>query len=404
MNVKKEVSKLNELSMLNKKTRAKLSFVAGDYKIETEKLVKRISPYSKVGVVAFSKTYTGLGKEIVKVITGAGSKTVSLIMPEKYSDSVDYASLLFNLPEDVRLIIVLDRELMRSSTYFSGIRDIPILYIPQDAFFYKTLDDVLFFRNGGKTEKIVCNCEKHVVIDQSLLSLSDTALLYAHIVSKTVAIFDYKLYKTITGEKINKSVISNMLSTIKDTVNVMNYKPCDRDLVLALNCLKTDLINFISNGELFSFSAEVFCGRLLMGKSDFYSIELASAIKILAYYSDFFGAKEAFPIFPNYNKRVEEVAYKIKMSEKELADSFIKHTDGFFNNKNKYFDAINALKQDAKKAFDVVSNLKSTYLTLGGKEFFGLEENLISTAVKSSGDVPFYFNGMTVLRELGILD
>lgn len=404
MNAVKEISKLNDLVSTSKKTGGKITFISGDYKTETEKLIKKICPYSKVGLVGFSKTYQSYGKEIVDELKKTGSKTVSLIMPDKYSDSVDYASLLFNFPEDVRLLIVFDRELMRSCTYFSGIRNVPILYIPKDFFFYKSLDDVLFFRNGGKTEKIICRSNKYVLFDENFISCDGLEMVYAHIVSKIVALFDYKIYKTIKGERANKTVISTALSIIKETIDIMNVKIEERGKFLAINALKIELMNFITGAELFSYSAEVFTGKLLASKSDFYSIELASAIKILAYYSDFFSAKEAFPVFPNYNKRVEEVSYVLRLSEKELADAFIKHTDDFFKNKSLYFKTIDSLKDSAKRAFDVVANLKSTYLTLGGKEYFGLDEDQLYDAVRFSGDVPFYFNGMTVLRELGILD
>lgn len=403
MNVVKEISKLNDLA-LSKKNSGSIKFISGDYKKETEKLVREICPYSKVAIVAFSSTYRKYGKEVVSVLAKAGSKTVSLMMPDKYSDSVDYAGLLFNIPEDARLVIVFDRELMHVATYFSNVRDVPVLFIPKDIVFYKSLDDVLYFRNGGKTDKIVCKSEKYILFDENFVSYDNLALIYAHVVSKTVALFDYKIYKSITGERKNTTAIGGLLSAIKDIIDIMSYAEKERGKVLAINSIKTELFNYLSGGELFSYSAEVFTAKLLIGKSDFYSIELASAIKILAYYSDFFGSKEAYPVFPNYNKRVEDVAGIIKVSEKELADAFIAHTDGFFKNKEKYFNAINAMSSDAVKAFDVVANLKSTYLALGGKQNFGLTEELLYEGVRYSGDVPFYFNGMTVLRELGILD
>ena len=404
MNIIKEISKLNDLIGSVRRKKSELNLVCGNYNQEIVSILKKVCPYSKVGLISFSKTYQNMGKELVKTISLAGCKTVSLIMPEKYSDSIDYAGLLFNLPEDVRCIITLDRELCHVATYFSGVREVPVIYFAREGLIYKSLDDVVFFKNGGSTEKIDCGSQKYVVIDPNFIKENELSHIFAHIVSKTVALFDYKIYKSLIGEKVNKSILSNLLDTISDTIKIMDVPITERWQKLMLNCIKIEILNYLSCGELFSYSAEVYSGKLLSGKSDFYSIELASAIKILAYYSDFFGCTEAFPVFPNYNLRAETVANVTKISEKNLLDSFIMHTDRFFKSKEKYFNVINSLKQDAEKAFDVAVKLKSTYLTLGGKESFGISEELLFEGIRFSGDVPFFFNGMTILRELGILE
>ena len=404
MNIIKEISKLNDLIGSVRRKKSELNIVCGNYNQEIVSILKKVCPYSKVGLISFSKTYQNMGKELVKTISLVGCKTVSLIMPEKYSDSIDYAGLLFNLPEDVRCIITLDRELCHVATYFSGIREVPMIYLAKESLIYKSLDDVIFIKNGGKTEKITCDSQKYLVVDPDFIKENDLSRMFAHVVSKTVAVFDYKIYKSLMGEKVNKTILSNLIATIGDTVKIMDVPIDERLQTLMLNCIKIEILNYLSDGELFSYSSEVYAGKILSGKSDFYSIELGAAIKILAYYSDFFGSTEAFPVFPNYNLRAETVASIIKISEKDLLDAFILHTDRFFKEKEKYFSVINSLCQDAEKAFDVAVKLKSTYLTLGGKESFGISEELLFEGIRFSGDVPFFFNGMTVLREIGILE
>ena len=183
----KAVSTLNMVKK-NFEDKSKLKFLSGELKVALNQIIKVTAPFSKVAFVATEKGYEKYFNKISQVVKESGCKYFGLAVSGSEIETAIGIAELFNLPEDVRLIITTDAEVSKKVTYYASITKIPVVIIPTTCNAREYLSPEILIKSGRSIDKVKLNVDKYVVFDKNYLTDIDLLSLYCHIVSKLVAV------------------------------------------------------------------------------------------------------------------------------------------------------------------------------------------------------------------------
>jgi hypothetical protein len=124
--------------------------------------IDKKAPHGKI-VIFFSEKFDfnfayNLGEQLSN-----NNKVVYYLKSEKEPFSIDNLCHLFNLHEDIRLSISLDSNSIKTATYFSVVRNIPLIYITNN-FEVDQVNNSLLIKNGEEIDIINSNIVKEIIM------------------------------------------------------------------------------------------------------------------------------------------------------------------------------------------------------------------------------------------------
>ena len=385
-------TKIHELNTIsgNLGVSARVKFYAGDL----SGVVTTVAPYARVAVLYAKTSFSENGKTFTEILKKSGVKPLNFIMPENAALNLENVFDVIGVPDDVRAVVCFDHELINIAAYIATIFKIPFIYNLNSV----NTDGVLpvkvpFYLGDGrkKADLFSVDCAFHVALDIPENGAND-AEQYVNVISKMIALADYRVKLEILGGKPDKAAYD----LIKDAVMKVFAKPLSGENS-AFYGLVTEIANVASDGEIICNSAD-YCFKRLIGFKTEKGLTFALMQKILKLYALCAEKKEVPFSVPDYNERVIELAAITESDDGAFLKGLLKQRR-FYKKKA----GIDALKEAfCKEFFSQVNALKKaeeTFIALGGKQCEDFAPHI--KALKLCGDLPNTFNFMSVVRESG---
>lgn len=438
--------KLNEIYAEKCRTNPRPLPLVRFYQGETKKKLYEIaSSLAPQGVVVALTTENGneeTTKDVTEGLRGACSKILSVKIPEK-TDAVRAAASVLRAAEDARLIVTAEYSLIPLARYAAKISGLTFVYVMRTGETDGLLSPRLFLKNGNRTDCFFSDARTRVIIDTDKIcagesfcesggekggkdknasSAEETAFtekriaapLFAKLAGKIPALADYRARLLATGEKPNAEAYGLLREAVKD--GYIAYTKKDREILPSLiyDSLLGEIADFLSDGELCSFSALRFAEFLLAGE------KRLSADLILELYARISGVyalytsplAEGLLEIPDYRARAHELAEMTGTDEGVFLKGLLKQTE-ILNRYGENADNItDKLFEELSKQNASASSVRSTFVAYG-KEVSGgetgdsetrLSEEKLKKAIKLAGDSPFGINAMSFAREKGVTE
>lgn len=377
----------------------KIDFRCGNYVEETIKILSEVCPYGKVATLYFNGTYTGLGKSFSEALKRAGFKPVSVILPDDFSDDINCFKKLFVLPEDVRAVITFDTNLMHAVKYFTSVKNIVGVFVLQDFLDTSFISPKVTLLNGNITESVTCKASQYIVLDKNLYNV-DKPLIFSVVASYCVALIDYKIYCKIHSKRYVKSASDLLQSAINSALAIFKNSAEEQSDLLIYSLFTTEIANLMSGGDILSVTSVNSVRRILKRFSGYNRIIFIKYA--LALYEKAFGGEyDNLLEIPDYNLRAEGLSKITGVDEGLFMNNFISQIPKIKDGEKKILQIKPTLLSEIKQTQKLFGQINSTYHALGGG---GKEDKNLRLALFYSGDVTPYVNGMSLVRESGILE
>lgn len=325
---------------------------------------------------------------------------VTRFLFEGATDNADDLAKMFDTPEDVRLVITLNSELIIPTLYYATLNNLPAVICVQDFRGLRAFSAKAFIKNGERLDRVMLTNRRHIIIDEQICSVKNfLSEAFAEIESKTLALIDYRLKDKALNSGINLRAYSIIRRSILETFSIFAHSKKAQKQVLLENLLKIYIADFIAEGEVF-LGNSIDNTLLLFGAEKTGGSKLLSQKIILGLLEILFsGEHENILDIPDYLIRSKFLSTKTKINELEFYDHFSK-THGLL-------DKID--RTEFKKLYNEVCSLKNStdrmvniFIALGGN--VKTEKSELAKAIKYAGDFPYSVNGVTYLRESGIAE
>lgn len=438
--------KLNEIYAEKCRANPRLLPLVRFYQGETKKKLYEIaSSLAPQGVVVALTTENGneeTAKDVTEGLRGACSKILSVKIPEK-TDAVRAAASVLRAAEDARLIVTAEYPLIPLARYAAKISGLTFVYVMRTGETDGLLSPRLLLKNGNRTDCFFSDARTRVIIDTDKICAGESfgesvgekdgkekgvsaaeeaafaekriaAPLFAKLAGKIPALADYRARLLATGEKPNAEAYGLLREAVKDGYIAFTKK--DREILPSLiyDSLLAEIADFLSDGELCSFSALRFAEFLLAGEKRLPAdliLELYARISgIYALYTS--PLAEGLLEIPDYRERAHELAELTGTDEGIFLKGLIKQAE-ILNRYGENADNItDKLFEELSKQNASASSVRSTFVAYG-KEVSGgktgdsetrVSEEKLKKAIKLAGDSPFGINAMSFAREKGVTE
>ena len=402
MNISVAIDKLNNLSQSLSSSSCVVKFYNGQAVVKTSEIAKSTIPYGKVAVLYFKSQYTKLGKDFATMLKGNGNSVTHVVLPDVFDDTVENFSHLFNLAEDIRMVVTTDYRLYNVAKYFASIRGIQCVLVVDNLSCYGILNNNIFLSNGGFLERVKLPLDLHVVIDYNAIldNCENIADTYAFIVSHALALTDYRIFLTLKSIKPNKTAFSVAIDSITDDYALLKIDKEKRVVVLLNDLMSLELANLNTEGNIYQCFSGGIASYLLNGDlTDKGKNRLLCAIPIAKLYQLYLsGDYDNILNYPDYLECVDFICENINVNRQEAIDIFNQQTN-LINSSSKTLKKLKQkISNDVLSFVDCSKNMINTFVALGGDE--QIDKKLRDRAIKHSGNLTL--NGMSLLRESGI--
>lgn len=345
---------------------------------EKAKTISKIAPYSKVLFLTIKKE----NEQKIKLINACkilGLKIITVYLESNFSFSVDNVCELFNMPEDVRIIMTDECTLIDTVKYVSKIKNVPSIFmldhIVNGMFCHK-----VFIRNGCGVDVFCADGYQYFILNNQIdaVSLYRTAMFYP------ICLIDILARSKIINATYNK-LFFDLKRTIIKLVQSLLLGDNDNALTFILHIERI----FSKKQELLNQSS-AFIAKTILGGYD--SDTFTSLLNYTAKY--YFGAFSTKSInCDDYAVRAKDLSF-IANVKPLTALKWIKRQLEILDCKTFNIDDI---KHEVKSIYSLFLKLVKEYKRLGGviKEPTYIEKR----AIELSGDTMFGLNFFTLYRE-----
>ena len=356
--------------------------------------VTSVAPFSRVAVLYSARSFEDFGKDFSATLKKAGVKPLNFIMPPSVTVRLENVLDVIGVPDDVRAIVCFDRALIPIAAYLATVFNIPVVYDMRSACAEDVIPAKVPFSFGVScAETVAVNCVYHIAVDFEKLSDEGVAEGYLSLISKRVALSDYRTKMKILGKRIKKS----LCDAIEETINAVKTPVTAQDV--AFYGLKAEILSLAFGGEPI-YNSAYHCFKRLTGFIQDNGQNFAFLQKLTALYS-LCAENSDMPFdIPDYNARTKSLAALTLLDD----GKFLR---GFSDQKKALKSAdLSAIKVAMKKELGYLSSFvekaAKTYIDLGGK--ISEDFSPYTRALISCGDLPDTLNFMTVVRESGFLE
>ena len=383
----------------------KLQFYQGEFTTVFGDILCDFAPCGKVAVLYFQDTYERIGLTLSNAIKSVGYKTTQVILPNDFTDAIELYSGIFNLAEDIRVIITADVKLYNLAKYFASIRNLPCILIYDGQSKFGLLSPSVKLKNGRKVENFNFTCSVQFCIDQGCFDNQDGKLsdIYAHIVSNALALVDYRTNCLFNCLPVNKDAYSLAGQAIQSAYSVFSNSYLDQPEILITALMQLELASALTKNTLTNGFCAYNC-YLLDGKVGNQGItELIYATTCAKVYSLLIsGEYDKINDYPNYLTRATDLGAILVHPQDTLIKNFSYQIQKLSEKSCKISSVNQALTKDISSFIDCSNAMLSTYKALKGDMDNAPKSQRF--AVKHCGDCLDNINFMTLVRESGITE
>ncbi len=385
--------RLNSISAKNFSSIGNINFYVGNYSAKVKEVLTRLIPFGKAVLFCTQNKFNLLGASLVENLKKEGIKVIPFI--ENFAP--EYSKISGSLPEDVRAIITIGKDYSNLANKIATEKNLFSVSIVDSFDYSSILDYSVVEEVNGKRENFIFDADRHVIFDLEKIFLDEKNLSteYAFIMSKLIALIDYRIYGLIVNLPTNKSAYELVKNAVEETYSIFSHTREEYLEIILKNGILIRLANIISKGKLLSNSAVDRVVGIVGEDSAF----ISTAQRIIQIYTLCFSSKFDGVDIPDYLERVEKVLEYECAKEWQISGWIIEQSRLFEKRK----EVIRVIKDSLKKEVfgynKVFSKVEKTYLALGGE----LKE-YNDKAIKMSGDFFETFNGITLSRECGITE
>ncbi len=367
------------------------TFCYGNYITKTKEALVKLIPYGKVAILCEEKNVEQKAQPLKETLLDSGIKVCI------FTEGVALGNDVKVIDEDVRAVVVIGNSLFNFAAKVCTERNLYSLFIVDEFNFDNILNSYYVFEKDDKMVKATLDFDRRVVFDVEKIIDDEegVALEFAFIMSKLVALVDYRIFGIITGKPTSKKAYNLIKSSVEDTFSIFTTPRSDYLITLIESAIKIRLADAITQGVFLSGSAVDIATKLHADKSAmlFYAKRIAKIYSI-AFSSQFDGLAT-----PNYLNIASQVSLKEATSELNVSKWLLHQTELCRNKAREVSLVKEKLYVETSEYLSIFDKAEKTYLALGGKKTLPQRENIII-----AGDFYGVFNGMTLVRESGICD
>lgn len=354
-----------------------------------ESVLSLVVPYSKIVYLYTEQTYLSIKQNSEITIKGTGLKSIDLILKPERVLSIEKACELFNIPEDVRAIVVTEKSLYPNAQYLGTIRQIPVFFYPLDGDFKGALDSQVYIKNGDKIDDFYINTDRYLFYLDDNKTLEHYFMCYACLLCD---LLDALFQKTLINSTKDLDKIEEMLFTAEDLTK--NFSDCNDYLHKIKNAYYSLNVYKLNNAGYLKNSSCKVCALVLTDTTNDYVFRFLCALEIISTFNaDFFNSKDIAII--NYQKMVIESAKNFNVNSK---NAFIK-----INEQNAQIDInkFSFIKNELKSTIIRLSKIFKDIRVIYEKKFFKNVKihSEISKAVKLACFAPFDCGALRLIRD-----
>ncbi len=407
----KDIALADRLNQLNNSTfncncgqthKLPVTFYGGNYLSNIKSVISSRIPYGKVAFVGREKEYLEFATPVQNAVFSVGGKFIGLVY-DGDADSVDGASELFNLPDDVRAVITFGEELFGLCSYYATVKDILLIVLPTTLNVAYSLSVKTQLANGDGVDRVDVSAERFVILDLNIIDTDTIPQAYAFIMSKLTALADYRLYSAVYNLEPCKYAYGLIKKAVISTFGIINVDPCNIAITLLEYTAYVGIANGVTSGAFYDFDGVSVSSRLY-GKDADYGVGLYISIKLMDVYDLFLnGGEENLLALPEYNDRAEFFSKNYPFPERQIVKNLITQIRAIRRGEKKLNSVIKALKVEVHTNVAFAENIMKVYVALGGK-VPEIDYDRLKLAVKHGGDAPYFLNGLSIARAKGVLE
>lgn len=337
-----------------------------------------LAPFCRVLFVATERYFLHFGKRIVSALTEKQLKVTTVLYTNGEKISVERLSGIFNVADDVRLIISFEEELFYTCFYFASIRKIPtFVSVDIELLDFATKNSENFFG-----EPFFFYDERYIYCK----TIGEIKELYFAIILKRLSLIDYKI-KCIVHKKNYHSQYYAAVKILED----FNYETLSKNVLLSVNKKLCEL-NYDANGQLYD------CGVISDAKA-FFKVSNLECIYLAKEYFVFIleNINKPFNSLPDYNERAEKLSKIISVPSFKIRENLKKQLEYIEKNKLLVDLSFNLLKDSLNSIISFIDSSIKTCLE-NEKTTKKVEMGHFSFITLSCDNLK-HFNSATLVRE-----
>ncbi len=379
------LEKLNKISLDGYAIIGGVNFYGGESVSETLALLTKLTP--------FGKTVILINGEVSEKVANLQKTLLNARFTVELIDCADKSvkEITETMPEIARSVIALENALFDTAGEVAGALNIYCL-LALDTFDFA---NVLNYKSLATNQ--VLDFDRHIILDFEKIFADEVNLAneYAFIMSKLLALIDYRILGILTKTPMNKNAYSLIRQAVEQTFTIFNYSREEYLLTILESGLTARLANLISSGKIFANSAV----DIAVGLSGNVQTTIPYLKRIARIYSLTFTGEYEEVGEPNYLSIVENITQLTLETELNVTKWIIKQSQIY----NERSEEVQVIKQklfpESVGYLTVVNNVEKTYIALGGQTLAADDK-----IIKQAGDFCGVFNGITLARECGICE
>ena len=374
-----------------------LKFYQGDASDTLKDLVSSIAPCGKVAFITKFDTNLLYCTRFAKAVKSVGA-TMTTVVLEDTASTIENASVLFSIPDEVRLVITADTEILDLVYYFANLRKIPVVVIPKSLDVEGILKTKIYIQSGDKVDGVIVKPSLHIVIDKTILSGTEHKG-FAFIMSKLVSLIDYRISHALIKSPVSKKAFDMVKQSVLSTYGVLKLDEDKRFEVILYNAFQIEIASMITKGQITDSSAQTIAVGLSKAK-DRASASLMFAKNILKLYLATCDIKFDLSALTDLNALSDLMQDKTGVDFSVYLKNLKSQVKLAIENGEKAFETLKSLKDEISSFVNLFAEIEKTFISLGGKtpEIIDYKFSLIH-----SGDHYIGANTMTLIRELGLI-
>lgn len=378
----------------------RLTFYDQD-KTPLNEVLKGICPYSKIALVFDKYSYDEYNSYSSKLVE-FGFNVVTIIEEDFYL-SVENTAKLYSLSEEVRGIVCFTPKAFDLVSYFASINNIKVVFYIDSLDIIDSLKNRAIVKNGAMYDYVKLDLCRHIVFDNQKISIKreDQAQLYIHILSRLISLIDYRIGGLAETNSLDSAVYNPLRDAVLKTYLIYTKSYEEQPFHLLENFYMAEILNILSNGQLADYSAPSLTAFLYGDYKLSSSINLLE--RLLGLYAIAFKIQGQNTLaIRNYFCDLVSIKTLSNMTAIETYPLIKKKASIYKDKEDSFVKLMQTLKNEIDLLSRSIKTIKQTYLALGGRENF--DSNRINECMCYSGCIFDCFNGVSLVKEMGVLD
>ena len=375
-----------------------------------KKIVKSKFSKGKILFISTKQSHEMLWVKLNKSIKNLSS----VVINKRFDNSLENISALFAIDDVLGGVIVSDSDLISVATYFSSIKNVPLIIMPKSCDVENILAGEVSINFRGKKEKIAVTNKRYVVINKSLLKNAEqksNAVAFSGIASGIIAIIDYRVKGIVADKWLCRESYDIVRACITDAMNVLKFKKQIVSLKLLEIKIKLSIAEYFTGGEFFGGSGGNLVADFLeaSGKEVFSTSErrFLAAYKLIDIYNMFFTKEyDNLLALPDYVLRAKNCGEITGENQFKCLERIRKIAVNPTHIQEKLSLHKEKLASETQRFSSIKEKLFLVYKKLGGDE--KLLSNYTSTelrkAIYHAPDSGKTVSVLSLIRDVGILE